>query len=89
MPGTAVAAVVAYLAAMIPVNILYPLRPDTTTAGLESSWGGPSLIGAWSVHVALVLPVLWVCPLLARALWAGMRRISGDYSGVDGKPISR
>jgi len=82
VPGAAVACVVAYLAAMIPVNVLYPLRPDTTAADLNRSWGGPTLAGAWAVHVALIIPILWLCPLLARPLAFGMRKISGDYSGT-------
>ena len=87
VPGVAVACIVAYVAATIPVNVLYPLRPDTTASDLRQSWGGPSLAGAWGVHVALIVPIVWLCPLLARLLASVMRTISGDYSGTEQQSV--
>jgi hypothetical protein len=54
------AAVTIYGWSLLLVNVAYPLRPDS--GDLESSWGGPSLAGAWAVHAIGVLPFLFLMP---------------------------
>src|SRR5215216_4588127 len=39
-----------YLWLLLPLNLAYPLRLDTTTESLRGAWGGPTLAGAWAVH---------------------------------------
>jgi hypothetical protein len=67
-PGLIVAVLMLYLFAMLPVNVLYPLRPDVSHDSLRHSWGGPSLLGAWAVHALLVVPLLWILPFIGRLI---------------------
>src|SRR5262245_22269810 len=50
---------------LVPNGILYPLFDS---ANLNHSWGGPTLIGAWGVHLALLLALL-LAVSLPFALW--------------------
>src|SRR5215472_844451 len=50
---------------LVPDGILYPLFDS---ANLNHSWGGPTLIGAWAVHLALGLALL-LAVALPFALW--------------------
>jgi len=50
---------------LLPNGILYPLFDS---ANLNHSWGGPTLIGAWAVHLALGLTLL-LAVALPFALW--------------------
>jgi hypothetical protein len=50
---------------LVPNGILYPLFDS---ANLNHSWGGPTLAGAWAVHLALGLALLLVVAL-PFALW--------------------
>lgn len=61
-----------YLWLLLPANLGYPLRPDTTTESVRDAWGGPTLAGAWAVHAVLgVLTFLVVgLPVLALVTWA-------------------
>jgi hypothetical protein len=51
---------------VIAVGLLYPV---TDSGNLANSWGGPTLAGAWLVHLSLLLALLLVVSLtLALAL---------------------
>ena len=59
---------------------LYPLRPDTLGALghpftadplLHGAWGGPTLVGAWFVHVMVALGMQVVCMAMIRRLHGG------------------
>jgi hypothetical protein len=50
---------------LVPNGILYPLFDS---ANLNHSWGGPTLAGAWAVHLALGLALL-LAVALPFALW--------------------
>jgi hypothetical protein len=72
LPGDAVALVVAgYLWLLVPVNLGYPLRPDTTAESVRDAWGGPTLAGAWAVHAvgAVLIFVLVGLPILNGVAW--------------------
>ena len=65
--GFFLAVVVVYL---VWAGWLYPLRPDTfgylshpftVDHGLDGSWGGPTLIGAWFIHAMSSLGMQLVC----------------------------
>lgn len=61
----------AYLWALVPANVGYPLRPDTTAESLETAWGGPSLVGAWVVHAlgGTAVFLLVGLPVLSTIAW--------------------
>ena len=65
----------AYLWSVLPVNLAYPLRPDTTAESLQRAWGGPSLAGAWAVHAlgAAAFFALLGVPLLRGVVWLQVR----------------
>ena|SRR5262245_23126871 len=50
---------------LLPNGILYPVFDR---ANLDHSWGGPTLIGAWAVHLALGVGVLLLVAL-PFAMW--------------------
>jgi hypothetical protein len=50
---------------LIPNGIFYPLFDS---ANLSHSWGGPTLAGAWAVHLAIGLGLL-LAVALPFALW--------------------
>jgi len=68
-------ALAGYLWSILPVNLAYPLRPDTTARSLQRAWGGPSLAGAWAVHAAgaAAFFVLVGVPLLGGVVWLQVR----------------
>lgn len=80
LPLDAVALVVAgYCWIGVVLNLAYPARPLFGQSGdYRDSWGGPTLAGAWAVHVlggiAFWLAVPWVLRGYA-TLW---RRIAGS-----------
>lgn len=56
---------------------LYPLRPDalpavghpfTADSLLSGAWGGPTLVGAWFVHVMAALGMQVICMAVIRRL---------------------
>jgi hypothetical protein len=51
-------------------GIFYPVFD---AGDLQNSWGGPSLVGAWAVHLALALGLLLVVAF-PFALWRARRR---------------
>jgi hypothetical protein len=72
--GSVAALVVGYAWLIVPVNLGYPLRPDTDD--LSNAWGGPTMAGAWAVHAAGGLLFVWVAALIARALSGDQPRAS-------------
>jgi hypothetical protein len=52
-------------AILLPNGLLYPIFDS---ANLERSWGGPTLGGAWAVHLTLCLALLLVVAM-PFALW--------------------
>jgi Putative sensor len=56
-----------YLWSLVPVNLAYPLRPGTMDS-YQSSWGGPTLAGAWAVHAAGGVVFLFVTPWIVNAI---------------------
>jgi len=50
---------------LVPNGILYPIFDS---ANLNHSWGGPTLAGAWAVHLAFGLALL-LAVALPFALW--------------------
>ena len=72
--GSLAAVVVAYAWLIVPVNLGYPLRPDSDD--LSNAWGGPTMAGAWAVHGAIGLVFVWIVPWIVRAL-------SGIERGLD------
>ena len=69
---------------------LYPLRPDTIAyldhmfrpfPGGASSWGGPTLIGAWMVHAMVAVGLQLVGLALLRGLGAVCGRITRPLLG--------
>ena len=52
---------------LVPANLAYPLRPGTMDS-YQSSWGGPTLAGAWAVHAAGGVAVLFVTPWIVKAI---------------------
>lgn len=69
-----VAYVVTGLASLLVVSTVF--YPVWDAGNLQTSWGGPTLVGAWLTHAALALAVLLVIAL-ALALW----RPPGTRSG--------
>jgi acetyl esterase/lipase len=60
----------AYVWLLLPVNLGYPLRTDTTAESLQDAWGGPTLAGAWAVHaVGGILAFLAGLPILNGLVW--------------------
>jgi hypothetical protein len=64
--GSLAAAVAAYAWLIVPVNLGFPLRPDSDD--LSNAWGGPTMAGAWAVHGAIGLVFLWIVPWVVRGL---------------------
>lgn len=64
--GSLAALVVAYAWLIVPVNLGFPLRPDSDD--LSNAWGGPTMAGAWAVHGAIGLVFVWIVPWIVRAL---------------------
>jgi Putative sensor len=59
--------------AVAVANIAYPLRPDTDD--LSNAWGGPSLAGAWAVHGAAGLGLLFAAPWIVNGVTALQGRL--------------
>jgi hypothetical protein len=67
-------ALTAYLWSLVPTNLAYPLRPGTMDS-YQHSWGGPTLAGAWAVHAAGGLVLLFATPWIVRGItWLQGRR---------------
>jgi Putative sensor len=64
----------AYLWTLVVANLAYPLRPDSDD--LSNAWGGPSLAGAWAVHGAAGLALLFVVPWVVHGLTAMQGRLA-------------
>lgn len=71
----------AYLWSIVPMNLAYPLRPGTMDS-YQHSWGGPTLAGAWAVHAAGGLVMLWVAPWVARGAAALQERLARRLLGA-------
>jgi len=71
-------ALAAYLWSGVVLNLAYPLRPGTMDS-YQHSWGGPTLAGAWAVHAAGGLAILWVVPWIVSppAAWTAHAPASG------------
>jgi hypothetical protein len=54
----------AYVWSIVPMNLAFPLR----SGDLSTSWGGPSLAGAWAVHALGGVVFLFVAPVVVHAL---------------------
>jgi hypothetical protein len=74
LPLSAVSAVLtAYLWIVVAANLAYPLRPDSDD--LSDAWGGPSLAGAWAVHGAAALVLLFVVPWIVNRVTTAQGRL--------------
>jgi hypothetical protein len=76
LPADAVAFVVAgYVWLLLPMNLLYPLRLAVYDESARDSWGGPTLAGAWAVHVAggVASFVVAGLPIAAGLVWVQAR----------------
>lgn len=69
---------------------LYPLRPDAAFAldhpfrpdgRFRTSWGGPTLVGAWSIHALVVLGWHVLSLPVLRGLAAARRRLADALLG--------
>jgi hypothetical protein len=69
--GGLAALIAAYAWLLVPVNLGYPLRPDSDD--LSNAWGGPTMAGAWAVHGTIGLVFLWIVPWIVRSL-SGVKR---------------
>jgi hypothetical protein len=54
----------AYVWSIVPMNLAFPLRSGDPS----TSWGGPSLAGAWAVHALGGLVFLFIAPVVVRGL---------------------
>lgn len=54
----------AYVWSIVPMNLAFPLR----SGDLTTSWGGPSLAGAWAVHALGGVVFLFVAPAVVQGL---------------------
>ncbi len=70
-----------YLWSIVPMNLAYPLRPGTMDS-YQHSWGGPTLAGAWAVHAAGGLVMLWVAPWFVRGAAALQERLARRLLGT-------
>jgi hypothetical protein len=71
----------AYLWLLVPINIAYPLRPGTMDS-YQRSWGGPTLAGAWAVHAAAGVAVLFLTPWVVQAATRLQARLTRSMLGV-------
>ncbi|MEV4507453.1 hypothetical protein AB0K00_00645 [Dactylosporangium sp. NPDC049525] len=70
--------VVGYCWTGVLVNVVYPIRPLLGMSGeYRDSWGGPTLAGAWAVHVLGGLVFWFVVSWMLRGYVALWRRITG------------
>jgi hypothetical protein len=69
----------AYVWLLLPVNLGYPWRDDTTAESLQDAWGGPTLAGAWAVHAigAVLIFGLVGLPILTGVAWLQGRLARG------------
>jgi len=78
----------AYVWLLLPLNLGYPLRGDTTAESLRDAWGGPTLAGAWAVHA--VGGVLIFClaglPIMNGLAWL-QGRLAQGILGVPHQPV--
>jgi hypothetical protein len=58
---------------VIAVGVLYPV---TDSGNLANSWGGPTLAGAWLVHLSLLVALLLVVSLVLAVMLPP--RVVGD-----------
>lgn len=71
-----------YLWSLVAANLAYPLRPGTMES-YETSWGGPTLAGAWAVHaVGGGLTALFLIPWVVRAVIWLHGRLAHHLLGV-------
>ena len=54
----------AYVWSIVPMNLAFPLR----SGDLSTSWGGPSLAGAWAVHALGGVAFLFIAPAVVQVL---------------------
>lgn len=74
-------ALTVYLWSLVPANLAYPLRPGTLDS-YQSSWGGPSLAGAWAVHAAGGVVFLFVTPWVVKGITSLQGRLTGRLLGA-------
>jgi hypothetical protein len=69
----------AYVWLLLPLNVGYPLRGDTTAESLRDAWGGPTLAGAWAVHAfgGTLIFLLAGLPILNGVAWLQGRLAQG------------
>jgi hypothetical protein len=68
------AVVVAYVWTLVLMNLAYPLRPGLGE-GYQDAWGGPTLAGAWAVHAAGGLALLFAATWIVRGATALQGRL--------------
>lgn len=73
-------ALTVYLWLLVPANLAYPLRPGTMDS-YQHSWGGPSLVGAWVVHAAAGLVLLFANPWVVNAVASVQGRLARRLLG--------
>ena len=73
-------ALTGYLWSLVPANLAYPLRPGTMDS-YQHSWGGPSLAGAWAVHAAAGLVLLFATPWVVKAVASVQGRLARRLLG--------
>lgn len=64
---------------LVALNLAYPVRwPLGWGGSLNTSWGGPTMAGAWAFHALLGgLPFLFVVPSLLRSVTSLQARLLG------------
>jgi hypothetical protein len=84
--GSLAALIAAYAWLLVPVNLGYPLRPDSDD--LSNAWGGPTMAGAWAVHGTIGLVFVWIVPWIVRALSGIKRGLDRQLLRLDQPPAS-
>lgn len=80
------AVVVFYFWFVVATNLGYPLRPDNDFA---SSWGGPTLAGAWTVHAAGGGVAFLLAPWVGKGFAALQVRLAKGFLGREGRGAGR
>jgi hypothetical protein len=78
-------ALTAYLWFVVPMNLAYPLRPGLS-GSYQDSWGGPTLAGAWAVHAAGGLAILFAIPWVVKGTAALQGRLARRLLGAGRYP---
>lgn len=66
-----------YVWSIVPMNLAFPLR----SGDLSTSWGGPSLAGAWEVHALGGLVFLFIAPVVVQALTKPAEQVPAEDAG--------